>query len=434
MTKESKKEYLAQMRPRYRAAGRREQTKLLDEMTAVCTMNRKYLIRVLNKKRASRSSFQIVARGNRGRPKEYDGTEILAFLLRTWHASNQACSKRLKAVLHLWLSKYEEATGILLSLQHQVLILRMSHSTIDRLLSNERKTYRVGKGRTTTKPGTLLKKRIPVKTNQWDEHRPGFLEVDTVGHCGTSTSGMFAYTLNTVDIASSWVEPRAIWGKGELGVVEAVEDIEKALPFRLRGFDVDNGSEVLNHHMEKYLTGRKRRVEYTRAREYKKNDNAHIEGRNWTHIREYLGYARFNNPAVVPLMNDLYRNEYSLLLNFFLPSVKLQEKKRIGSKIIKRHDKPITPCDRLLASRHIPKETKKHLKELRQRLNPFILHSIVRRKLKVILQSCSLRSQALENPLSDVASVSNNQIANDMLQHSLSPTSATPNHRRHPGS
>jgi len=390
VTKQAKREYLQDMRSRYRAASRKEQTKLLDEMVQVCQMNRKYLIRVLNRKRLKLVAGAGTAR-RVGRPKEYDGPEIVNFLVRVWHASNQACSKRLKSVLHLWLGAYADATGIVLTLEHQVLLLRMSHSTIDRLLTNERRKYRVGKGRAITKPGTLLKKRIPVKTNQWDEDRPGFLEVDTVGHCGTSTAGMYVLTLNTVDIATGWVEPRAVWGKGEKGVVEAVRDIEAALPFSLRGFDVDNGGEVLNHHMETYLTGRKRPAQYTRSREYRKNDNAHIEGRNWTHIRQYLGYERFDNPDVVPLMNDLYRTEYSLLVNYFLPSVKLQEKTRIGSKIIKRHDHPTTPCDRLMASRYISKDTKASLIERRASLNPFTLHASVHRKLKTILRLCSLR-------------------------------------------
>jgi len=428
VTKLSRKEYINEMRSRYRAAGKLEQTRLLDEIVRVCGFNRKYLIRVLNKQPTPQYPTALYggAKKKAGRPKQYHAQEILAFLLRLWHASNQACSKRLQRVLYLWLPKYEEATGIVLSLEHQVLIMRMSHSTIDRLLSDERRQYRIGKGRVTTKPGTLLKKRIPIKTNQWDEHRPGFLEVDTVGHCGTSTSGMFVYTLNTVDIASGWVEPRASWGKGEMGVVKAFESIEGALPFPLRGFDSDNGGEFLNHHMETYLTGRKRPLEHTRSREYKKNDNAHIEGRNWTHIREYLGYQRFDNPDVVSLMNDLYANEYSLLLNFFLPSVKLQEKERIGSKIIKRHDKPTTPCDRLLTSPSISKEKKRWLAERRTQLNPFILRTIMQRKIKRIFQSCSFRptvpgSQSSQTPAPD--DVKNNLESNQsrkLLRKSLS--------------
>ena len=423
VTKQSKKEYLMEVRPRYHAAGRREQTTLLDEIMKVCGFNRKYLIRVLNKK--PRPKFPLAHPEKKpGRPNEYHAPEMLAFLLRVWHASNQACSKRLKSVLHLWLPKYQEATGIALSLEHQVLMLRMSHSTIDRLLAHERARYRVGKGRVTTKPGTLLKKRIPVKTDQWDEKRPGFLEIDTVGHCGTSTAGMFALTLNTVDIASCWVEPRAIWGKGEQGVVAAFKGIEESLPFRLRGVDADNGAEFLNHHMMAYLTGRKRPMEFTRSREYKKNDNAHIEGRNWTHIRQYLGYQRFDNPAVVPLMNDLYANEYSLLINFFLPSVKLQEKERVGSKIIKRHDKPITPCDRLLASPYIPADKKRWLREQRQSLNPFVLRTIIQQKLKAISRICSLSSIAPEIRLPKTVAPGNHREQNKIHR--------SQNHRRKP--
>ena len=169
--------------------------------------------------------------------------------------------------------------------------------------------------------------------------------------------------------------------------------------------------------MEAYLTGRKPRVvEYSRSREYKKNDNAHIEGRNWTHIRQYLGYERFDNPAVVPLMNDLYANEYSLLVNFFLPSVKLQEKERIGSKIIKRHDKPMTPCDRLLASRHISKEKMRSLKDRRKSLNPFLLHKVVHQKIRRIFRECSLRPQHPDlQPSGEGAS--NNQKKKDQMYH-----------------
>jgi hypothetical protein len=238
-----------------------------------------------------------------------------------------------------------------------------------------------------------LKHRIPIKTNQWNERRPGFLEIDTVGHCGTSTAGMYAFSLNSVDIASGWVEPRSTWGKGEKGVVDAFRNIEEALPFKVRGVDSDNGVEFLNHHLEAYLKGRKWQIEHTRSREYKMNDNAHVEGKNWTHIRQYFGYERFDNPAVVALMNDLYANEYSLLINFFLPSVKLQEKIRVGSQIIKHHDQPMTPCERLLRSPYITRDKKRWLKEKRASLNPFILQRIMQQKIKRILQHCSLRPQ-----------------------------------------
>jgi hypothetical protein len=190
------------------------------------------------------------------------------------------------------------------------------------------------RGLSTTKPGTILKKHIPVKTKQWDEEKPGFLEADTVAHCGDSVAGMFVYTLNCVDIATGWNQQRALWGKGEQGVLQAIQNIEKTLPFDILGFDCDNGSEFLNWHLLRYFSKRKQPIKFTRSRAYHKNDNAHIEGKNWTHIRQYLGYQRFDNIELVDLLNDLYTKEWNLYFNFFIPSVKLINKVRDGSKII----------------------------------------------------------------------------------------------------
>jgi hypothetical protein len=396
VTKQAKREYLEAMRSRYSAATKKERSKILDEVVKVTKYARKYLIRFLRMRPKPKYPKAVygVEEKKRGRPVIYNDPEIVTFLCVLWHATNQACAKRLKSLLPLWLPCYQEATGKTLSLLHQVLLTRMSHTTIDRLLAKERSKYRIGKGRATTKPGTLMKKRIPIETEQWKEHRPGFLEVDTVAHCGTSSAGMFVFSLNTVDIASGWVEARAVWGKGERGVLEAFTGIEEALPFPLRGFDSDNGSEFINHHIDKYLRVRKRRVKQTRSREYKKNDNAHIEQKNWTHVRQIFGYERFDNPQVIDPMNDLYANEFSLLMNFFIPSVRLRKKERLGSKIIKRHDLPKTPCDRLLKSRSIPEQTKLRLRNLRLSLNPFVLHFTMQEKIKTILAKCSLRHLA----------------------------------------
>lgn len=402
MTKQAKREYINEQRIRYRSAMKSEQGALLDEMVRVTRYNRKYLIRALSKKPApgsSRVGSKATSSAKAGRPPSYHAPELTQFLRYFWHATNQACGKRLKAVLPQWLQWYEKATGIRLSLLHQVLLTRMTHTTIDRLLADERSRYRFGKGRASTKPGTLIKKNIPIKTDQWQEKRPGFLEIDTVAHCGTSLAGLFVYSLNTVDIGSGWVEPRAVWGKGELNVLEAFRSIEESLPFGLRGVDADNGGEFINYHLEKYLRGRTRKVEFTRSRAYKKNDNAHIEQKNWTHIRQTFGYERFDNPRVVDLMNDLYAHEYSLLMNFFLPSVKLLEKVRIGSKIVKKHDVPRTPAQRLLASRSVPDETKDQLRKLQKSLNPFLLHQIIRNKVKLILRQRTLAPQASPSPL-----------------------------------
>ena len=179
------------------------------------------------------------------------------------------------------------------------------------------------KGVATTKPGSIIKKQIPIKTNQWNETIPGFIEADTVAHCGSTVAGMFVYSLNCVDIASGWTEQRAVWGKRERGVLEAINDVEKSIPFPIKGFDCDNGSEFLNWHLLRHLTERKQPVQFTRARPYHKNDNAHIENKNWTHIRQYLGYQRFEQQNLVEKLNELYTSEWNDFHNFFSVSVKL---------------------------------------------------------------------------------------------------------------
>jgi hypothetical protein len=374
----SKREYLSTIKIRYQISPKGVKTMILDEFCRVCEYDRKYAIRLLQSK-SQGLSCDIKAKS--GRPATYHHPEILAFLKRLWIASNLACGKRLKVMIPLWLP-FDE-TGI--SQDNRKLLLRISAATIDRLLSPLRSRY-TKKGLATTKPGSLLKKHIPIKTNQWDEHIPGFIEADTVAHCGTSMAGMFVFTLNTVDIATGWTEQRAVWGKGEQGVFEALKSIESALPFALKGFDCDNGSEFMNWTILKHFQDRKRPVQYTRSREYQKNDNAHIEGKNWTHIRQYLGYDRFEDQRMVTLMNNLYTSQWRLLLNFFLPSVKLLAKERIKSKTIKRFDTPKTPFQRLLESNKVAQNTREELHTLMKTLNPFTLQKIMSKKIRIILQ------------------------------------------------
>jgi len=305
-------------------------------------------------------------------------------LKRIWLSANLPCSKRLKAILPLWLPSYEKEFG---KLPHDSItaLHAISAATIDRLLKPARVKYK-GRGRSTTKPGTLLKKHIPIKTDQWDETRPGFLEADTVAHCGESMAGMFAFTIDCVDIATTWTEQRAVWGKGETGVLEQIKDIEDSIPFTLLGFDSDNGSEFLNYHLLRHFHHRKQPVQFTRSRPYHKNDNAHVEQKNWTHVRQWLGYHRLDNPDVVPLMNDLYTSEWRLYHNFFLPSVKLLEKKRIASKTIKRYDTPKTPYQRVMESTGISEEVKLSLRKQFEQLNPFKLRKAMEIKLAKIFK------------------------------------------------
>jgi 5S rRNA maturation endonuclease (ribonuclease M5) len=379
MSPRSKREYLEAIVVRYRKAARQAKTAILNEFCSTCGYHRKHAVRLLN----AFQRFVKPKQRQRGRARSYRPEELLLTLKRIWKTAYMPCSKRLKAGIPVWLPGYAKTYGPL-PLPVVKALLRISPATIDRMLKPVRAKYRL-QGRATTKPGTLIKQHIPVKVNQWDEKRPGFLEADSVSHCGASTEGVYASTIDCVDIATTWTEQRAVWGKGYQSVIEQIQDIEQSLPFPLLGFDSDNGGEFLNYHLLRYLTeGRTQPIQFTRSREYKKDDNAHVEQKNWTHVRQWLGYDRLDNPDIVPLMNDLYKTEWRLFHNFFCPSVKLLSKERVASKTIKRYDKPKTPYQRILESPDIPKETKDQLTAQFNTMNPFELREAMEEKLKRI--------------------------------------------------
>ena len=378
----SKKEYLEAIFPRYKRADSKEQkSKILDEFCKICGYHRKHTIRLLAKfKRFTKPKIR-----KRGKPSVYNQLAIMVALERIWLDASMPCSKRFVTIIPLWLPYYPGGLDL-----HVIKALKkISASTIDRVLKHTRKKYkRVNIA--TTKPGTLLRKHIPIKTNQWEESRPGFLEADTIAHCGTFLDGEYVNTVDFVDIATGWTEQRAVWGKGETGVLEQIKDVEQSLPFALLGFDSDNGGEFLNYHLLRHFTdNRKTPIQFTRSRAYKKDDNAHVEQKNYTHVRQKLGYRRFENQKIVEMLNDLYKNEWRLYHNFFLPSVKLIEKERIRSKVIKRHDKPKTPYQRVLEADSIDVSSKQRLKEQFEFLNPFWLKKLIDKKIQKILQLAS---------------------------------------------
>jgi len=382
MSLRSKREYLEAIYLRYKRAFRKEKAVILDEFCATCGYHRKHAIRLLRKfKRFIKPKHK-----KKGRKSFYNKNAIVKPLKRIWLAANLPCSKRLKAILPLWLPGYMQSHG---DLDEEVTdsLLAISHATIDRILKPVRVKFK-GRGRSTTKPGTLLRKQIPIKTNQWDESRPGFLEADTVAHCGTSMAGMFAFTIDGVDIATGWTEQRAVWGKGERDVLVQIKNIEESIPFDLLGFDCDNGSEFLNYHLLRHFSERKQPVQFTRSRAYHKDDNPHVEQKNWTHVRQWLGYHRFDNPDIVPLMNDLYKQEWRLFHNFFCPSVKLISKQRVASKTIKHYDSPKTPYQRIMESPHITDDVKHSLTSVFKKLNPFDLRKAIEDKLNKIFKAC----------------------------------------------
>jgi len=378
--RQSKREYLLAIWERYQRVGRRFKSKILDEFCAVCGYTRKYAIGLLSRKPRRRQCKP-------GPRRRYDG-QVLEPLKVIWLAAEQMCSKRLKAALPLWLPFYEQEHGPLVEAVRQKL-LQISAASIDRLLKKERARYR-GKGLCGTRPGGLLKHQIPIRTDNDDVDRPGFLEADTVAHCGNSLAGDFIWSITFTDIFCQWTENRATWNKGAEGVLGQVKDVEANLPFELLGFDVDNGSEFLCFHLWRYLLDRPRPVPLTRSRPYRKNDQAHVEQKNWTHVRQLLGYQRLEQPERVPLINELYRT-WGLLHNFFCPNLKLLSKTRKGAKTIRKYSPPQTPYQRLLESKHLSQEQKQKLQNRFQQLNPLQLKREIEQKLKLVLNKVQMR-------------------------------------------
>jgi hypothetical protein len=271
-------------------------------------------------------------------------------------------------------------------------LLKLSPATIDRKLKPFRSRWR-RKNRSGTKPGLLLRNLVPVKNFDYNHKKPGHLEVDTVAHCGGSLLGQFAWSITYTDIFSGWTENRAIWSKFADAVLEATKEIESLLPFEIESFNVDNGSEFLNYPLFNYMGGdpetlpRRKRLIMTRSRAYKKNDNCHVEQKNNTHVRELFGYARFDHQGLIPLMNSIYKNEHTLLKNFFIPQLQCVFKLKVGSRYTRKYDKPKTPYQRILDCELVSQDTKDKLTAQYKTLNPFELRKSLRIKIKNFLQA-----------------------------------------------
>lgn len=385
----SRWDYLKAIYSRYKKVSKPLRARILDEFCQVCGYNRKYAIRLLNGPAPQKPEVTKA----KGRRPTY-GAKVILSLTTIWEASGYPCSARLKALLPLWLPWAIKRLAITAQVQNQ--LLSISPATIDRRLkAKKRQLKKRLYGR--TKPGTLLKHHIPIKTDSWDVKTPGFTETDLVSHCGNSEKGEFIHSLNVTDIHTTWVETRAVMGKGQAGVLDAMKQIEQALPFKLLGIDSDNGSEFINYHLKAFCD--QKQIQFTRGRPYKKDDNAHIEQKNWTHVRKILGYLRYDSPQALDAINDLYHHELRVLQNLFLPSMKLSEKVRVGSKLRRRYDKPLTPFERLLACPQADPAKLQELKKLRKGTDPFALAKTIEQKLERIYQLANHRvSPRLEPP------------------------------------
>jgi len=373
MSASSVREIVRRKRKEYLKARKAEKKRILDEVEELTGYHRKSLARLFLGGVSPRN-----APIRRPRASKYE--PILPHLKVLWATSFYACGKRLAPFLGELLSVMKRHGEIWVTPSEESLLASISAATIDRMLADDRAAMTV-KGRATTKPGTLLRSRIPVRTfAQWDENEPGFFELDLVGHCGGSGRGEFLYTLNMTDVFSGWTVLGATKGRGERGTLVAIKSASKHVPFAVKGIDSDNDSAFINYHLEKYCRGQK--ITFTRSREYKKNDQCHVEQKNWSVVRQFIGYRRFETDEQLALLQEVYPL-VSRYHNFFSPMMKLASKERDGSKVRKRYTTAMTPYRRLLASNgHIGEDTKERLRQEYESTNPAELLRQIRRLLR----------------------------------------------------
>lgn len=351
-----------EMQARYRGARKLEKGRMLEELCLITGWSRGHARQALTGARAK----AVTRRPRRPRLPTY-GPEVMPALKKVWAAYGGICGKRLSPFMGEAIAAMERHDELKVDPAIRAKLVRMSAATIDRMLAPERRRLRVG-GRSGTKPGTLLRHQVPIRTfADWDERRPGFVEVDLVGHDGGSSAGEFCQALDLTCVFSGWTEIRAVPNKAQLWVFEALKAIEARLPFPLLGLDSDNGSEFINHDLVAYCADRK--ITFTRSRPYRKNDNCFVEQKNWTVVRQQVGYARYDTAAELEVLNELY-GHLRLVVNFFSPVMKLVEKTRQGARIRRRYDTRATPYRRLLACPDIEASTKRALTRQYRSLNP----------------------------------------------------------------
>ena len=371
MSQRSKRELLEVIHPRYLKAKRSEKKIILDEFVAATGYHRKYATRLLKHGRPRRRSGK-----KHGLPKVYHGAVVIA-LGQIWEICGRICSKRLQPFLPEMVKVLERCGELQLPAQTKALLLQMSSATMDRCLRPVR--FKHPHGLSTTKPGTLLKKAIPVRTyTPWDEDRPGFLEIDLVAHCGETAEGQFINTLTCVDVSTGWTECLAVRLRNQQTVFEAIKAMRARLPFPLLGIDSDNGGEFINDMLYRYCLAEK--ITFTRSRPFKKNDQAHVEQKNWSVVRHLVGYDRFDNDREYTLLQSIY-DDLRFYFNFFQPVLKLISKEHVDNKSIKRYDTAATPYQRILNSLDIPSETKDCLTAVYVQLNPVQLRNMIDQKV-----------------------------------------------------
>jgi hypothetical protein len=374
MSQRSKREMIAAIRPRYLKADKAGKAHILDELIATTGYHRKSAIRVL------KHGFKPKGLKKPGRQKIYQG-EVVQVLEQIWEICGRICSKRLQPFLPEIVTILERHHELCLSAPIKTLLLSMSRSTIDRCLKKARFTS-PQRGLSTTKPGALLKQAIPIRTfTPWEEERPGFLEIDLVAHCGSTTEGTYLNTLTATDLATGWTECLALANKTQVAVSQAIAQLRLDLPFLLLGLDSDNGSEFINDTLLRYCQSEQ--ITFTRSRPYQKNDQAHVEQKNWSVVRHTVGYDRLETPEELALLRSIYA-DLRLYINFFQPVLKLIAKERIDGKTVRTYDRATTPYRRVLALDTLPFDIKARLSAQFVQLNPVTLRASIDAKVALL--------------------------------------------------
>ena len=376
MSLKSKNELLEVVRPRYLKASKFEKQKILDEFTSATGYHRKHAIRVLKNKVQGQNRLKGKTKTY---PRVYYG-EVVQALEQIWEIYGHLCSKRLQPFLPEALRVLERCQEIELSEETKELLLKISSASIDRCLRSIRLQTR--HGLSTTKPGSLLKTLIPVRTfTEWDEERPGFLEIDLVTHCGNTTEGQYLCTLTCTDLCTGWTDVTAVLHRSQEAVSTAIQRMRQRLPFPLLGIDSDNGGEFINDLLYRYCLDEQ--ITFTRSRPHQKNDQAHVEQKNWSVVRHTVGYDRWETEQELALLESIY-DDLRLYINFFQPSLKLLAKERIGNKTIKRYDTAKTPYQRVLERNDISLEAKARLVHIYVQLNPAQLRRRIDQKIAML--------------------------------------------------
>lgn len=396
LTMTERKKATAVVAGRYQRARKKEKGVILDEFTKLTGYGRRYASFVLRcHGRKVRINARYVIQGDirktakRRKPKVYDRA-VEDALKKIWYIMDCICGKRLAPVLGEVVRRLQRFREIRLSEEVRQKLFRISSASIDRLLAKERRRYQI-KGRGNTKPGTLLKNQIPIRTfSDWNEQKPGFVEVDLVGHDGGDSHGEFVQTLDVTDICTTWTETEAVRNKAQKWVFDAFRDIRQRTPFPLLGIDSDSGGEFINAHLFRYCQQEK--ITFTRSRSFRKNDSCFVEQKNYSIVRRAVGYLRYDTEKELFTLNELYRH-LRLYTNFFQPNMKLIEKTRIGSKVTKKYDKPLPPYRRVLACPDVSAEDKQALRKLYAKLNPAQLkRQITRLQQKLYTLNAQKRS------------------------------------------